>query len=191
MKKHSKKLIAGALLFMVFIGVIVYVRQLMNSPSTGEVMLNTSEPVTKNQTTEPKVFKNQFFTTTYPARYELNSNKNASSSLASWLLIAHQSIGGLVSSKIAVMVDVLPSGGIAETSAMHNFTAHPELYTIKKVVIGGEQATIAEETKNGYERTLLWPHSAHLLTISMSAGQKNDGLVEEFDVITNNMLWSL
>lgn len=184
----KKKLVVSGVTVILISGTAFYAIKLLSRPVEGVINEQVNEkPVL--QEIAPKILNSDYFSLTYPGRYELQASDDNFASLQSWILIAHQAIGLGQASKISISVAVAPVGGVTEDSAYKLFAAFPETYTIKNTSYGGEPVVVGLRSDASFEHTVLWLHGSKLLTVSLTAGGETEQLIAELELILQSVNW--
>lgn len=189
-KSRKKKLIIWAVVLIVLTSLVAYAAYLLNRPAEGVVSKGTISNVTEVADATIETLENDFFTLQYPGEYDLlEAEQSKSASIVSRTLLDRGAMGLGLISKISISIDSLDSKGITEDSAYKHAEAFPEFYNITETTYTGESTKVLERSNPSYERTILWPHNGYILTVSLTAPEKTDDLVEQLDTIMQSVAW--
>ncbi len=187
-RKKVKLSVGLLLLICAVIGLTAAVLHIMRQPANGDVIKTNPTELT---TPQPSVrtLDSKYFSTQYSGRYQLLPSTNASASLQSWTLVAHQEAGVGIQRKLSIVITKLPDGGVKEDSAYKLYAAHPELYQLSQAVYANDSVFVAKRTDTSYQQNILWPHDGYLLTVSLTSASQTDLADSELQSLLTALRW--
>ena len=176
-------------LILIVLGVIGWaLNNKLSKPVTGTIVAAT----TSEDTIKPQVNENlrtPYYSVKYPARYDLSPKPAHSASLDAEILIAHQQARYGTGSRITLTVETAPIGGVSETSNYKLYKAEPNLYSMTAATYSGDPVTVVTRVEPNYQKIILWPHGAYLLTITLSSGVQAATTDADLQTIIDSLRW--
>jgi hypothetical protein len=181
--------ILAGLVLLAVIGKVGSIILIANKPVEGTIITQAQQPKTNNAS-GTKTLKTAYYATQYPAHYTTLTKPTNSASLDAEMLSAPGQNSSGTSSKIALTVTNLPEGGVTQDSSYNLFKAHPETYKLEQLTVQGEPVYVGTRTIPDYERTYLWAHGTHLLTVALTTDVQSAAADSELQSILDHVQWT-
>jgi hypothetical protein len=188
LRHRAKLLITLGIILLVSALAFDYSVSKVNQPVEGTIVHAAQSP-TKEAAPASKDLSTVYYSISYPARYELLPAPTPSASLDAEILSAQAQPGFGVTSKLLLTVTDLPVGGVTEDSSYKLFEAEPDIYSFSQETRGSDTTYVAIRAEPDYQKTILWPHGSHLLTITLVTGAQSETTDADLQTVLTNLKW--